>query len=99
MKLEELTSALKSIREVLPKDLSTDRILASMGLEARRSRVGMVVSGVALFSAGIAVGAVLGAIFAPKSGMELRADLAEKLEGISHPFRKDASKDTSGATA
>ena len=99
MKLDELASALKSVKDVLPKDFSTDRILASLGLEARRSRIGMLVSGVALFGAGIAVGAVIGAIFAPKSGIELRADLAEKIEGMSHPFRKDANKESSSASA
>jgi hypothetical protein len=99
MKLDELTNVLKTVREALPKDFSGDRILASLGLEARRSRLGMFVSGVALFGAGIAVGAVLGAIFAPKSGIELRADLAEKLENMTHSLKKDSNKESSTATA
>jgi hypothetical protein len=99
MKLDEIKATLKSLADSLPREFSTDHVLHALGLEQRRSRASMILPGIALFGAGIAIGAALGAIFAPKSGLELRADLAEKLDNLTHSFRKEASTENSGATA
>jgi hypothetical protein len=99
MKLDEIKNGLKSFTDSLPKDFSADKLLASLGLEQRRSRLSMILPGIAMFGAGIIVGAALGAIFAPKAGIELRADLAEKLESLTHSFMKDKGKESTNATA
>lgn len=59
------------------QNLSGDDILATLGLERRRSPItGIVLPSVALFAAGAIVGAAAAVLLAPKSGEALRRDLS-----------------------
>jgi hypothetical protein len=60
------------------RDLSKDDLLDYLGLESRRGVSDLVSVGLGAFSAGILLGMGLGMIFAPKAGVEMRADLAHK---------------------
>lgn len=69
---------LKNLRK-LAKDLDPDDVLEHLGLETRRSQSERVITGMLLFTAGVAVGVGIGMMLAPKPGAELREDLKEKL--------------------
>ena len=56
---------------------STEDLIRALGLQTRRSN-GDVVPSVALFGAGLLVGAGLALLFAPSSGRELREELGER---------------------
>jgi YtxH-like protein len=57
---------------------STEEIIRALGLQARRSTGSDMVPSVALFGAGVLVGAGLALLFAPSSGRELREELGER---------------------
>jgi hypothetical protein len=57
---------------------STDEIIRALGLHARRSTGSEMVPSLALFGAGVLVGAGLALLFAPTSGRELREELGER---------------------
>ena len=66
----------------LPKDFirnlpSTEDIIRALGLQTRRTN-GDVMPSIALFGAGMLVGAGLALLFAPSSGRELREELGER---------------------
>jgi hypothetical protein len=56
--------------------LPLEQLLWRIGLERRRSRL----YGIGLFGAGLACGAVAGALLSPKSGKELRATLNRSIK-------------------
>jgi len=60
-------------------DQSLESLLDRMGLEQKRSTMEVVLPALGIFGAGIAVGAALGILFAPKRGDELRGDLRHRL--------------------
>src|SRR4051812_35445175 len=63
--------------------LSSDDILAALGLEKRRSPVtGVILPSVALFAAGAVVGAAAAMLLAPKTGEALRRDLTNGAKDI-----------------
>jgi len=66
----------------IPKDFtrnlpSTEDLIRALGFQTRRTN-GDVVPSVALFGAGLLVGAGLALLFAPSSGRELREELGER---------------------
>ncbi|MBI5547077.1 MAG: YtxH domain-containing protein [Deltaproteobacteria bacterium] len=61
------------------RNLSKDDLLDALGLQTRRTAMDVVLPGLGLFAAGLLVGAGLGLLLAPKSGTELRADLADRI--------------------
>jgi hypothetical protein len=61
----------------LPHLPSTDEIIRALGLQSRRSGSDIVPS-IALFGAGLLVGAGLALLFAPSSGRELREEIGER---------------------
>lgn len=68
----------RNLRKHIP-DVDKDDILDLVGLEARRSTGDKLVPALAIFGAGVLVGAGLGLLFAQKPGRELRGDLRERL--------------------
>lgn len=60
---------------------STDEILRAIGLQ-RRSPANDVLSSVAVFGAGVLVGAGLALLFAPAAGSEVREQLGSRLEEV-----------------
>ncbi|MGC4114408.1 MAG: YtxH domain-containing protein [Myxococcales bacterium] len=74
------------------RDLSRDDLLAAMGLQRKSTAMDWIVPGLGLFAVGILVGAGMGLLFAPKSGAQLRSDLADKLSaGEKIPVRVEES--------
>ena len=61
------------------RNYSKDDLLEALGLETRRTAMDWVLPGLGLFATGLLVGAGLGLMLAPKSGAEMRADLADRL--------------------
>jgi gas vesicle protein len=57
---------------------SAEEILRAIGLQRARSNNDFL-SGVAVFGAGMLVGAALGLLFAPSSGAEIREELGSRL--------------------
>ncbi|MEY4580573.1 MAG: YtxH-like protein [Pseudomonadota bacterium] len=65
------------------QNLTSDDILAALGVEKRRSPVtGIILPSVALFIAGAAVGAAAAVLLSPKSGEALRRDLSNGARDI-----------------
>lgn len=60
---------------------STDELLRAIGLQRSRNG-GELLGGVAVFGAGILVGAGLALLFAPSSGAEVREQIGSRLEDI-----------------
>ena len=63
-------------------DSSVENLLDRLGLEQKRSTMEVVMPAIAIFGAGLAVGAALGVMFAPKRGEELRSDIAHRAGDI-----------------
>jgi hypothetical protein len=67
MKIEDILQALPSKED----------IANAVGLEARSSPSGDMLTAFAIFGTGMILGAGMALLFAPKSGHEIRADFAE----------------------
>ncbi len=91
-------------------DRSVDALLERLGLEPKKSTMEIVLPALGVFGAGIAVGAALGVLFAPKRGDELRSDLrhrigdlrdrsAEQYEELRHRAEKMADEPEQVETA
>src|SRR5699024_4465192 len=61
---------------------SVNALLDRMGLEHKRSTMDMMLPALGIFGAGIAVGAALGVLFAPKRGEEIRSDLRSSVDQL-----------------
>ena len=62
------------------KSLDKDDLLGMLGLETKRHNVDYLVPALALFGVGVLVGTSLGLLVAPRSGRELRDDLAHRIQ-------------------
>ena len=60
---------------------SSEEIIRALGLQTRRAQ-GDVMPSIALFGAGILVGAGLALLFAPTTGRELRDELGSKASNL-----------------
>jgi len=65
--------------------LDRNDVLGWLGLEPRRSAGFRVLGGLGLFGAGLAVGASVALLVAPKAGRELRQDLKDRLGPVRVP--------------
>ena len=79
-----LKDALKDLKNSVSStyDRSVDAVLDRLGLEPKRSTMDVVLPALGIFGAGIAVGATLGVLFAPKRGEEIRSDIAHRVEDL-----------------
>ena len=59
------------------RSLDKDDLLGLLGLETRRTMVDYIVPGLVVLSVGVAVGAGIGLLLAPRPGKELREDLSK----------------------
>jgi gas vesicle protein len=84
-KLADLASELKNLKaqakDMFPDDL-LERVLDSVGLEQRRSPVRGALSGTGIFLAGVIVGGAVALLLAPKSGIETRSALEDKIDTL-----------------
>lgn len=81
MELQELVEKLGSSASS-SYDQNVEKVLDRLGLERRRAAQDVVLPALGIFGAGIAVGAGLGLLFAPKRGEELRSDLRHSLDDL-----------------
>lgn len=63
-------------------DSSMNALLDRMGLEQKRSTMEVILPALGIFGAGMAVGAALGVLFAPKRGDEIRSDLRSQVDQL-----------------
>lgn len=70
---------MKDLASSLP---SSDEIIRALGLHAQRSRHNDVMPSMALFGAGILVGAGLALLFAPTTGRELRDEISSRASDL-----------------
>lgn len=75
------------MKEMMSQNL--ERLLGELGLEKRRSAGDYLLPALGVFAAGAVVGGLLGLLFAPKSGRELRGEIEKKLR--SEPARDNGS--------
>jgi hypothetical protein len=61
------------------RDVGSDDILAALGLERRRNVLDYVLPAVSYFAVGLAVGAGVTLLVAPKTGRQMRRELSEKV--------------------
>jgi hypothetical protein len=80
MKIEDMLHALPS-RE----DIAT-----AVGLRARTSTTGDLLTAFGIFGTGMMLGAGLALLFATKAGRQIRHDLVEKVGGIGERLRAQA---------
>jgi hypothetical protein len=88
MKIEDILQALPSKED----------IASAVGLEARSSATGDMLTAFAIFGTGMILGAGLALLFAPKAGHEMRHDIAEKVGEISEHLRAQAPQPAAPAT-
>ncbi|MFB6264399.1 MAG: YtxH domain-containing protein [Bradymonadaceae bacterium] len=82
--LDELNESVTSSSE-----RSLDRVLDRLGLEKQHGPGDVILPALGIFGAGVAVGSVLGVLFAPKRGDELRAEIRDQLEDIRRQSREE----------
>lgn len=70
---------------------SSDEIIRALGLQAHRSNNDVIPS-VALFGAGILVGAGLALLFAPSTGRELREEISHKASDLADRVTSSAEQ-------
>jgi len=81
---------------------SAEELLRAVGLQRTRSNGGDLLGGVAVFGAGMLVGAGLALLFAPTSGAEVREQLGSKLEEVRErvtPLAAESAKGSSRAAS
>ena len=63
-------------------DAATQRMLDRLGLQRKRTTSDMLLPALGVFTAGVAAGAVLGLLFAPRRGEDTRHEIVHKLEDL-----------------
>ncbi len=76
-------------------DSAAARMLDRLGLQHKRSTTDVLLPALGVFTAGLAAGAVLGLLFAPRRGEEMRTEIVHRLEDVRERVRRtdDAEKD------
>jgi hypothetical protein len=77
---------------MLRKEMHRDRLLRRIGLE-ERSPSGDFMSGLGLFALGVAVGAGIGLLFAPRPGTEMRNVVGDTWRSRMHGRNRDHDSD------
>jgi gas vesicle protein len=70
--------------------MTTDDVLARLGLHTRMKTTDYMLPALGLFGAGLVVGAGLGLLFAPRPGHEMRAEIGRRAGNMRMrmPFRR-----------
>jgi YtxH-like protein len=74
------------------RDFSSDDILSALGLERRSSSLDAAIPTALAFVAGLAAGAGVALLLAPKSGRETRQDLSNKASELTGRLTSSASE-------
>jgi hypothetical protein len=78
------------IEDILQALPSKEDIASAVGLQARASTTGGMLTAFGIFGTGMILGAGLALLFAPKAGHEIRHDIAEKVGEIGEHLRAQA---------
>jgi hypothetical protein len=68
--------------------LTRDDVLAAIGLQPQRGFVDLVLPAMGLFGGGMLLGAGLGMLLAPRSGVEIRGALRDRVRALRHRSRR-----------
>jgi hypothetical protein len=60
-------------------DITTDDVLAALGLQSRRTVGDYMLPALGIFGVGLLVGAGIGLLFAPKPGADLRHQIGSRI--------------------
>ena len=69
-------------------DSAAQRMLDRLGLQHKRSTTDVLLPALGIFGAGVAAGAVLGLLFAPRRGEETRHEIVHRLEDLRERVRR-----------
>jgi YtxH-like protein len=81
-----------NIEDILHALPSKEDIASAVGLEARSSATESMLTAFGLFGTGMILGAGLALLFAPKSGHEIRRDIAETVGELGEQLRVTVSQ-------
>jgi len=68
--------------------MTTDDVLARLGLQTRRTTTDFLLPALGVFGAGMMLGAGLGLLFAPRTGSEIRAEIGRQAGRFGKPLRR-----------
>jgi hypothetical protein len=68
--------------------MTTDDVLARLGLQTRTSTADYLLPALGVFGAGMMLGAGLGLLFAPRPGSEMRAEIGRQAGRLGKPIRR-----------
>ena len=74
------------------RGLSTNDVLAALGLERRRTPIDVIIPATGLFFAGLMVGAGVALLVAPRSGRETRGELRGRASNLRHRLSESAGE-------
>jgi hypothetical protein len=74
------------------RGLSSEDILAALGLQRKRSVLDVILPAAGVFAAGIVVGTGVALLLAPKSGREMRRDIKGKATELTHRIGASAEE-------
>jgi hypothetical protein len=84
------------VRQRLQDALANQKILDSLGLQRKRTPQDVLLPALGIFGAGLAVGAALGLLLAPKPGGEIRGDIRRGVGNLRRRGRHDEGVDEAG---
>ena len=84
-----------TIEDMLQALPSREDVATAIGLRARASTTGEMITAFGIFGTGMMLGAGLALLFAPKAGHQIRHDIAEKVGEIGGHFRAQAPQPAS----
>ncbi len=84
-------SIVRELAQFIDRD-AVDDFLHDLGLERRSTS--SVISGLGLFTVGVIVGAAISLLLSPKPGVELRNDIAQRMQSL----REDVESRVQSAT-
>jgi len=73
-------------------DFDLAHALQLVGLQRRRSSLGLIASGLGLLAAGAAIGAGIGLAFAPSSGRRFREDMGGRFDQIKDKVKRESER-------
>jgi hypothetical protein len=87
-------------RKTIMTNRYSEKALAALGLQPRRSAADYIVPALGLFGVGVLVGAGLGLLLAPKRGQELRGELrhgfTNAVRGVGSRIRRRRREESDG---
>ena len=80
------------------KSLNRDDILGALGLETKRTTAGWLAGSLAVFGVGLLVGAAAALLVAPKTGVDLREDVTNRIRNLKNHNSRVQENENSALT-